>query len=138
MANEAQCPALDSAENSIVIARGGCHCGAVTFTIESPKKADMIDCNCSICSASGYIHHFIAHEKFTLLSGKDMLTSYRFGSKEAEHLFCKICGVKSFYQPKSHPDKYSVNFRILDAGHGITATIKPFDGRNWDRLKLPV
>ncbi len=122
----------------MVIASGGCHCGAVKFEFESPAIADMIDCNCSICSASGYIHHFIPHEKFTLLSGADMLTSYRFGSGEAEHLFCKKCGVKSFYQPKSHPKDYSVNYRILDDGHGIAANIKPFDGRNWDRSKLPV
>ncbi len=124
--------------DTIIKVGGGCHCGAVRFEIESPVSADMIDCNCSICSASGYIHHFIPHEKFTLLSGHDMLTSYRFGSDEAEHLFCKRCGVKSFYQPKSHPNDYSVNFRILDEGHGIEANIKPFDGRNWDRSKLPI
>lgn len=122
----------------MVKASGGCHCGAVKFEIESPQSADMIDCNCSICSASGYIHHFIPHDKFTLLSGSDMLTSYRFGSGEADHLFCMKCGVKSFYQPKSHPGKYSVNYRILDDGHGIISNVKPFDGRNWDRSKLPV
>lgn len=122
----------------MITLHGGCHCGAVRFEIKSPIAADMIDCNCSICSASGYIHHFIPHDNFKLVSGDDMLSSYRFGSGEAEHLFCKKCGVKSFYQPKSHPDDYSVNYRILDEGHRISAQIKPFDGRNWDRSKLPV
>lgn len=119
----------------MIKASGGCHCGAVKFEIESPAHADMLDCNCSICSASGYIHHFIPHEKFTLISGHDMQTSYRFGSMEAEHLFCKVCGVKSFYQPRSHPQDYSVNFKLLDAGHAITANIIPFNGQNWEDAK---
>lgn len=119
----------------MITASGGCHCGAVRFEIESLPCADMLDCNCSICSASGYIHHFIPHAQFHLLSGKDALTSYRFGSGEAEHLFCKICGVKSFYQPRSHPESYSVNFKQLDKGHGITANIIAFDGQNWEEAK---
>ncbi len=115
--------------------RGGCHCGAVTYEIISPICADMLDCNCSICNASGYIHHFIPHKDFLLLSGQDMLSSYRFGSGEAEHLFCKICGVKSFYQPRSHPDCYSVNLNILDDSDAIKANIIPFNGRNWQEAK---
>lgn len=120
---------------NMMILQGGCHCGAVRFEIISPTSADMLDCNCSICSASGYIHHFIPHEKFTLLSGQDMLTSYRFGSREAEHLFCKKCGVKSFYQPRSHPKSYSVNLNILDGADAIKANIIPFNGRNWEESK---
>ncbi len=114
---------------------GGCHCGAVSFEIISPISADMLDCNCSICSASGYIHHFIPHDNFTLLTGKDMLTSYRFGSGEADHLFCKKCGVKSFYQPRSHPDCYSINLNILQGSEKIETNIIPFNGRNWEESK---
>jgi hypothetical protein len=115
---------------------GGCHCGAVKFEAECSDDQEMLDCNCSICSATGYIHLFIPHEDFILLSGKDAQTSYRFGSGEAEHLFCKTCGVKCFYQPRSHPDSWSVNYNCLDDGHGLRTTIRKFDGRNWDRSKL--
>ena len=92
----------------------------------------MLDCNCSICSATGYLHLFIPHDRFTLLSGGESLTSYRFGSGKAEHLFCKICGVKSFYQPRSHPDCWSVHLACLDDASGIDPTITKFDGRNWE------
>ncbi|MCB2089288.1 MAG: GFA family protein [Sphingomonadaceae bacterium] len=95
----------------------------------------MLDCNCSICSKSGYLHLTIPHEDFTLESGSDSLTSYRFGTGAAEHLFCKICGIKSFYQPRSHPDCWSVNLRCLDPGHGIDGEIPAFDGRNWEAAK---
>ena len=111
---------------------GGCHCGAVRFEAWSDPRPDMLDCNCSICSASGYLHLFVPHERFTLLSGQDVLTSYRFGSGEAQHLFCSRCGVKSFYQPKSHPDCWSVHFRCLDNPSDLAPTITAFDGRNWE------
>ncbi|MEL6530969.1 MAG: GFA family protein [Pseudomonadota bacterium] len=93
----------------------------------------MLDCNCSICSASGYLHLFIPHERFELISGKGELTSYRFGTGEANHLFCRICGVKSFYQPKSHPDCWSVHLSCLDDASELDPEITEFDGKNWDR-----
>ncbi|MEO0464535.1 MAG: GFA family protein [Pseudomonadota bacterium] len=111
---------------------GGCHCGAVRFEALADREPDMLDCNCSICAASGYLHLFIPHDRFTLLSGKDTLTSYRFGSGMAEHLFCRICGVKSFYQPRSHPDCWSVHFACVDDTSALKPHITSFDGRNWE------
>lgn len=112
---------------------GGCHCGAVRFEALADPEPEMLRCNCSICSKTGYLHLFIPHERFTLLSGEDNLVSYRFGSREAEHLFCMTCGIKSFYQPRSHPEAWSVHFACLDTPHGLRPSIKDFDGRNWDK-----
>lgn len=119
--------------SDLVPVAGGCHCGAVRFEALSEREPKMLDCNCSICSASGYLHLFVPHDRFTLVSGKDDLTSYRFGSGQADHLFCKVCGVKSFYQPKSHPDCWSVHLNCLDDASALTPTIQPFDGRNWGK-----
>ena len=93
---------------------------------------ELLDCNCSICAKTGFLHLIVPHADFELLSDDGALTSYRFGSGAAEHLFCKICGIKSFYQPRSHPEAWSVNFRCLDDGHSLTPTIRAFDGRNWE------
>jgi len=38
-----------------------------------------------------------------LLTGEAELASYRFGTMTAHHLFCRHCGVASFYVPRSHP-----------------------------------
>ncbi len=119
--------------SDLVKVAGGCHCGAVRFEALSDPRPEMLDCNCSICSASGYLHLFIPHERFTLLSGSDHLTSYRFGSGQAEHLFCRTCGIKSFYQPKSHPSDWSVHLNCLDDASLIDPVITKFDGRNWDK-----
>lgn len=114
---------------------GGCHCGAVRFEADVPQVVEMLDCNCSICSRTGFIHLIVPHDRFTLLSGADNLTSYRFGTRTAEHPFCKTCGIKSFYQPRSHPDCWSVHFHCLDSGHGLTSTIRKFDGQNWEQAR---
>jgi hypothetical protein len=114
---------------------GGCHCGAVRFRIMTKPHVTLLDCNCSICAATAYLHLNIPYTDFTLLSGKDAMTRYRFGTGAAEHLFCKTCGIKSFYQPRSHPDSWSVNYRCLDDGHGLIPLIKPYDGRNWEAAR---
>ena len=80
---------------------------------------------------TGFLHVMVPHDRFELLTGRDALTSYRFGTGAAEHLFCKRCGIKSFYQPRSHPDCWSVNANCLD--EPVELAIEPFDGRNWER-----
>ena len=116
------------------MSRGGCHCGAVRFVARLPKPpVPALDCNCSICSMTGFLHIIVPHADFTLESGADMLTSYRFGSGAAEHLFCSRCGVKSFYQPRSHPEAWSVNARCLDVP--VALDVERFDGRNWEQAK---
>ena len=114
---------------------GGCHCGAVRFAIEVEPPLEVLDCNCSICSKTGFLHLVVPHSDFALLSEADNLTSYRFGTGAAEHLFCRTCGIKSFYQPRSHPEAWSVHFRCLDPGHGIVPAIREFDGLNWEKAR---
>jgi hypothetical protein len=111
---------------------GGCHCGRVRFEVLAPARLEVSECNCSMCSKSGYLHLIVPAERFTLLSGREHLTSYSFNTGTARHLFCSVCGIKSFYVPRSHPDGYSVNARCLDSGTVESMTVEPIDGRNWE------
>src|SRR6202451_3482320 len=111
---------------------GGCHCGRVRFEVLAPAQIDVSDCNCSICAKSGYLHLTVPQSRFRLLSGSECLTSYQFNTATARHLFCSVCGVKSFYVPRSHPDGYSVNARCLDDVAVESLTIVPFDGKHWE------
>lgn len=114
--------------------QGGCHCGAVRFEAVVPEPPVLaLDCNCSVCRMTGFLHVMVPHHRFHLICGRDALTSYRFGSGTAEHLFCQHCGVKSFYQPRSHPDAWSVNANCLD--RPVELNVQQFDGRNWEAAK---
>ena len=113
---------------------GGCHCGAVRFEAALPAPpVPALDCNCSICRMTGYLHIMVPHEEFELVAGRDALSDYRFGSGAAHHLFCRHCGVKSFYQPRSLPDSWSINAHCLD--EQVDLTVERFDGRNWEAAK---
>jgi hypothetical protein len=115
-----------------MIYRGGCHCGTVRFELEAPGYLTVDECNCSICAATGFLHVIVPKENFRLLQGKNELTTYTFNTGVAEHKFCKHCGVKSFYVPRSHPNGISVNFRCLSHVPPEGYTISPFDGTNWE------
>lgn len=71
--------------------------------------------------------------RFKLLSGAESLTSYQFNTGTAKHLFCSVCGLKSFYVPRSHPDGFSVNARCLDEGTVTGMTVIPINGKEWDK-----
>ena len=117
----------------MVVHAGGCHCGRVRFEVEAPQRIEVHDCNCSICSKSGYLHLIVPKSRFRLLSGTQSLTTYRFNTGVAEHLFCAACGIKSFYVPRSHPDGYSVNTRTLDPGTVKEQVVVPFNGADWEQ-----
>lgn len=111
---------------------GGCHCGAVQYEVIAPERIECQECNCSICSKSGYLHLIVPKSKFNLLSGENNITTYTFDTGEAKHMFCKTCGIKSFYIPRSNPDGYDVNVRCLDP-QPKEIKIEQFDGKNWEQ-----
>jgi hypothetical protein len=110
---------------------GGCHCGTVRFEASIADGEEARACTCSMCSKVGFVHVIVPESRFRLTSGRDALTRYTFNTGVAEHLFCSVCGVKSFYRPRSNPEGWSVNARCLDEAGGLT-TMEPFDGENWE------
>lgn len=116
----------------IIIHRGGCHCGRVRFEVDAPARPQVQECNCSICRMTGYLHLIVAADRFRLLKGADKITTYRFNTGTAKHHFCSVCGIKSFYVPRSKPDGFSVNVRCLDDGAVQVTRITLFDGEHWE------
>lgn len=111
---------------------GSCHCGAVKFEVEAPEDVEIEDCNCSICTKSGYLHLIVPSSKFRLLAGEEQLQTYTFNSGVAKHRFCRVCGIKPFYIPRSNPDGVDVNVHCLDTPP-VSMTIVKFDGQNWEQ-----
>ena len=114
---------------------GACHCGRVRIEALAPRDLELLECNCSMCARSAYLHLIVDASGFRLLAGRDDLVEYGFGTGVARHRFCRHCGVKSFYVPRSHPDGFSVNARCLDPSPIASMTIRPYDGRNWETAR---
>ena len=113
--------------------KGGCHCGAVAFEVRTSDEVEIVDCNCSMCAKTGYLHLIVAKKDFRLLRGEHNITTYTFNTGAAKHMFCSVCGIKSFYIPRSHPDGYSVNFRCLDdREHFKSVNTIEFNGKEWE------
>ena len=111
---------------------GSCHCGAVKFEVSIEDEIEVERCNCSICSKSGFLHLIVPNSKFRLLAGEDYITTYTFNTGVAKHTFCKVCGVKPFYTPRSNPDGIDINVNCLDE-KPATIHIVDFDGQNWEQ-----
>ena len=110
---------------------GGCHCGAVRFEVDAPSDIAATRCNCSICAMSGILHLIVPSARFRLLSDPAELSEYRFNTGVAVHSFCRTCGIKSFYVPRSNPDGIDVNVRCFDTPIPHMNIVK-FDGQNWE------
>jgi hypothetical protein len=110
---------------------GSCHCQRVRFRVTG-DLAEVVQCNCSMCNAKGFLHLIVPPERFVLVQGEEALTTYRFNTGTARHTFCRHCGIHPFYVPRSDPDKIDVNVRCLEGVDPDALRPRPFDGRNWE------
>ena len=115
-----------------MIYQGSCHCRAITFEVDAPETLEVDDCNCSICSKAGFLHLIVPISKFRLITGSDSISMYKFNTGIARHTFCKVCGIKPFYTPRSNPDGIDVNVNCLDT-KPVSTNITKFDGQNWEQ-----
>jgi hypothetical protein len=109
---------------------GGCQCGAVAYEVDVDLDR-TITCNCSRCQRLGSVLAFAPRDAFTLKSGEDNLTEYRFNTKKLQHLFCKTCGIESFAYGASPADgspMAAVNANCLEDVDPRALTSHHFDG----------
>ena len=111
---------------------GSCHCGAVRYTAEADLSQPVVACNCSMCGRSGTLLTFVPAEGFKLEKGEDSLTDYQFNKHHIHHMFCKVCGIKSFAHGVGPGGKSmaAINVRCLDGVDPTTLQITHFDGRS--------
>jgi hypothetical protein len=111
---------------------GRCHCGRIRFEVEGPI-GPVSACNCSICTRTGYLHWPVAPERVRWIAGEGEWTSYRFGTRVADHRFCATCGISPLRIARSDPDEITVNVRCLEGIDLDAVSIARFDGRNWEK-----
>ncbi|KAG6515607.1 hypothetical protein ZIOFF_026036 [Zingiber officinale] len=75
----------------------------------------------------------VPSSKFKLAADSEQfLTTYSFGTHTAKHTFCKLCGITSFYFPRSNPDGVAVTVSCVDPGTIKHIETRYYDGKNWE------
>ncbi|MBB4380304.1 GFA family protein [Bradyrhizobium sp. SBR1B] len=116
-----------------ILHHGRCHCGSIKFHVSAPREISAVRCNCSICQMSGFVHLLVSADKLHIECGEEFLTTYQFNKNIARHTFCRLCGVKPFYRPRSNPSGFSINIRCLDRKTMERIRITEFDGEHWEQ-----
>ena len=109
---------------------GRCHCGKITYTLDEEPPVEAMECNCSICRAKGYVHHFTTPERFTFHGARDDLVVYTFNKHAIRHQFCRHCGCAPFAEgtgPGGQP-MVEINLRCVPEVDLDRLTITRFDG----------
>lgn len=106
---------------------GQCHCGAVCFEVTLSDGFNSIRrCDCSYCRMRGAAVVMAEMGGVKIIEGEDVLTTYRFHTRTAQHFFCSRCGIYTHHQRRSDPNLHAVNVACLDG-------VSPFDF-----LEIPV
>ncbi|HWU24142.1 MAG TPA: GFA family protein [Candidatus Paceibacterota bacterium] len=112
--------------------QGGCHCKAVRYEVELDLEQPVFECNCSHCQIKGTLWQFVPAEQFTLISGDDVLTEYRFNTQKLAHKFCSVCGVESFaYGEQNGTPTRAINVRTIDDIDLDALTRKKVNGKDF-------
>jgi hypothetical protein len=114
---------IDTSSRDPVTLNGACHCGAIRFTVTLTEGfASARRCTCSICRMRGAVAVTSTPADFHITRGEVSLATYRFNTKQAEHHFCKTCGIYTHHKRRSNPSQLGVNAACLEG-------VSPFDFR---------
>src|ERR687889_661408 len=101
-----------------MLLEGSCHCGAVSFRVESETPYPYQACYCSICrktaGGGGYAINLGAAANTLEIEGKENLSVYNaklydrggpgeIPASEAERNFCRFCGSSLWLYSPSYP-----------------------------------
>ena len=137
---------MNPASTDRVVHRGGCHCRRVRFEVDAHADIEALDCNCSICRMTGFLHLIVPAVRFRLLSGEDALTEYQWTPPGKpgpfiHYKFCGTCGVRAFAHGGDEKTGifYAINVAALDDANpdDLAGHLGYIDGANNDFKAAP-
>ena len=121
---------------------GGCHCGNIRFTFHRPETDGPIPvraCGCAFCRKHGGAYTSHTDGRIEVRIGDaGRVEHYRFGTRTADFLICRTCGVTPVVTSEIEGNLYavvSVNaFEGVDPSE-LDRSVCDFDAENTtDRL----
>lgn len=91
-----------------------CHCGAVRITAQLiGDEMRPMRCNCSFCRRRQAGNVSARADSLEIVQGRDALTLYQFGTRTAEHWFCRHCGIYTHHRRRSDPTQIGINIGCI-------------------------
>jgi hypothetical protein len=114
---------------------GACHCGKLRLTFETPTPPQDLPlraCGCAFCRKHGVRTTSDPAGRLTFtVDDPDALNRYRFGTRTAETLICRNCGIYIGVTTKIDGALYgAININALDdtAPFDRTPQVNNYDG----------
>jgi len=110
---------------------GTCHCGTVSISApELPRQ--LVSCNCSICSRTGWLGAYYHPRKITIAAKPDDMTGYVQGDRVITFWRCSYCGITTHWTAVAAPsDRMGINARIFDRKLWENIPLEHVDGASW-------
>ena len=90
-----------------------CHCGAVELKVDTDLE-NIKQCNCSICIRKNAKMNLIPKDAIKIVKGEENLSTYKFNTMQAEHFFCKTCGIYTHHNRRTDPNGVGINIGCID------------------------
>ncbi|MCP5283772.1 MAG: GFA family protein [Burkholderiaceae bacterium] len=119
--------------------KGSCHCGAVQFEVKTNEPLDpYFRCNCSLCSRKGAVMGEAAREDLMVTQGEELISTYTWNTGEAQHYFCKVCGIYTHHVMRGATDRIGINMACVE-GVDVYAVgeVQVGGGKNLSLVKAP-
>lgn len=74
--------------------------------------------------------HLVPGAQFQIDAKEGALNFYQFGKEQAQHYFCKTCGIHTFSETTRRPGQYILNLGCVDGVDTFALETMVFDGKN--------
>ena len=118
---------------------GSCLCGGVRFEIQG-SFLRVSHCHCSRCrkhsGAGASTQGRVLREQLRVLSGEDLVRTYKAAPDAAVKAFCSVCGSSLFGGAYPGGPEVAIRFGALDGEPGIRPQFRMWvdSMASWDRI----
>lgn len=110
-----------------------CHCGRATIILPR-KPASVTQCNCSLCSKTGFKGVYFRSEELAIEGEFESYVREDLKQPYLANYRCKTCGILTHWAPLSEPphERMGINARLIDEAVLEGVPIVQVDGRSWE------